>query len=852
VIRGSAVNQDGRSSGFTAPNVLAQVALIEAALADAGLAPADIGLVEAHGTGTALGDPIEMEAIVEAIGRKSAGMKQYVGSVKANLGHLEAAAGIAGLLKVVACCANRSIPPLVHLRTLNPRIDLAGTRIELPTSLVPWTPGESGPFAGVSSFGLSGTNAHVIVGPSVAGEPCAPHAASGFELTARTPEALRLLAARFRDSLTSLPDSDYGAFAYTATFGRARQRIRARIAAATRPAAIAALDALADNEPCAAVTLGPGDEPLAELPRRVALLPHYPWQREHHAPPFAAAEPPAQVAPVRVAAAGVASADVAPAVPPALPGGAGDARDEVRRRVAALLGHEDATSVQEDANLFDLGLDSLIAVDLARELSLAFAVEISLGHVFDHATVRDLAAVIAACAASGASATPAAGSAPRPAAPPAPPAPPAASEADGSNDIARAAAMRARPAARARRAPRVAFLFSCTGSQYFGMGRELYDTEPVFRARIDACDRVLAPLLGVSLREVMMHGDDPSAIQQVRVTLPALVALELALADLWNSWGVTASAVMGHSVGEIAAAIHAGVIEFEPGLRMSAERGRLMQSTAPGAMLAVKAPMARVAGWLEGTGLDVAAINGPEAVVLSGARDAIDVLTARLRDGGVAAQRLAVSHASHSRLMESVVDELNEVVAELAYRAPALPIIANLTGRLAANDEYDARYWCRHLREPVRFHEGARALRALDIDVCLEIGPDRALVNLTGAAELLPAGGGVPSLRRGAGDRATMLAAVERLHELGQAFRSSGAPAVQEARVKPRASHLSSVPMPAGDPGHEASARRGDAAARVEEKQPALESPRDALAAALADYMAETAAGSCRAGRRVA
>ncbi|HEX7840497.1 MAG TPA: polyketide synthase, partial [Kofleriaceae bacterium] len=188
VIRGSAVNQDGRSSGFTAPNVLAQTALIETALADAGLAPADIGLVEAHGTGTALGDPIEMEALAAALGRKNGGARLYVGSVKTNIGHLEAAAGIAGLLKAIACCARRAVPALVHHRTLNPRIDLAGTQITLPTALVPWTPGDTGRFAGVSAFGLSGTNAHVIVGPADPGEARPAQPATGFELAARTPE----------------------------------------------------------------------------------------------------------------------------------------------------------------------------------------------------------------------------------------------------------------------------------------------------------------------------------------------------------------------------------------------------------------------------------------------------------------------------------------------------------------------------------------------------------------------------------------------------------------------------------------------------------------------------------------
>ncbi|WP_462203176.1 beta-ketoacyl [acyl carrier protein] synthase domain-containing protein, partial [Frankia sp. CcWB3] len=172
VLHGSAVNSDGRSSGFTAPNVLAQVGLVEAALADAGLTPTDIGLVEAHGTGTALGDPIEMESLVTVLGRRNGGAPLRVGSVKTNIGHLEAAAGIAGLLKVILCLQRRAVPPLVHFTTLNPRIDLDGTGITLPRDLQQWGPADGGRCAGVSSFGMSGTNAHLILGP--AGDAPAP------------------------------------------------------------------------------------------------------------------------------------------------------------------------------------------------------------------------------------------------------------------------------------------------------------------------------------------------------------------------------------------------------------------------------------------------------------------------------------------------------------------------------------------------------------------------------------------------------------------------------------------------------------------------------------------------------
>jgi acyl transferase domain-containing protein len=435
---------------------------------------------------------------------------------------------------------------------------------------------------------------------------------------------------------------------------------------------------------------------------------------------------------------------VAPA-PAAAPDPA-SACEHVRRRVAAILGLDDAAAVTDDASLFDLGLDSLMAGELARALSAALGVELSLACVLEHPTVSALGAAIV--------------------------------------DAMTAAAPRApggtvRPA----RAPRVAFLFSCQGGQYFGMGRELYETEPVFRARIDACDRILAPQLGAALTELMMYGADPDAIHQTCVTQPALVAIELALADLWASRGVTASAVIGHSFGEIAAAIHAGAMDLEGGLALVAHRARLMQSTAPGAMLAISAPRAQVTAWLAGTELDVAAVNGPASVVVSGERGAAEALAARLTAEGVTVRRLRVSHGSHSRMMAPVLDEFHAAIAGLRYGAPRLPIVANLTGRLADAGTYDARYWCRHLREPVQFFDGVQALRALDVDVWLEIGPSPTLISLVDAAGVLPHGGGVPSLRRGASERASLDAALEALRAHGRPARHEHAGCAGERGV---------------------------------------------------------------------
>ncbi|TDT42694.1 acyl transferase domain-containing protein [Streptomyces sp. BK208] len=318
------------------------------------------------------------------------------------------------------------------------------------------------------------------------------------------------------------------------------------------------------------------------------------------------------------------------------------------------------------------------------------------------------------------------------------------------------------------RPPRVAFLFSGQGSQYHGMGRELYETEPVFREVFDACDRAVAPVLGASLTELALYGPDRTAVDETRVTQPALVALELALAALWESWGVTPALVMGHSVGEIAAAVCAGVMDRTAGLELIVHRAGLMQGTERGAMLAVAAPEERVREWADARGLDLAAVNGPEAAVVSGPPEPVSALAADLKERGVRVRELTVSHAFHSRLLEPALPALAERARTLEFGPAQLPIVSNVTGRLAGAETYDAEYWSRHARSPVRFHDGVRELAGLGVDLCVEIGPDRTLVNLVRAGGLLPGGGLAASLRRGAADRASLLTAAKSLYEHGQ------------------------------------------------------------------------------------
>src|SRR5581483_11136183 len=221
LVRGSAVNQDGRSSGLTVPNGPAQQAVILDALAQAGVAPAEVSYVEAHGTGTSLGDPIEMHALGATLGReRSADRPVVIGSVKTNIGHLEAAAGIAGLIKVVLALQHAEIPPNLHFKQLNPHIDLGGFSAVVPTMRLPWPRGAAPRIAGISSFGFSGTNAHVILEEAPEQSPLGAIDADRplhlLALSAKSEAALRDIAGRFAARLADDGSASIQDLAFTA------------------------------------------------------------------------------------------------------------------------------------------------------------------------------------------------------------------------------------------------------------------------------------------------------------------------------------------------------------------------------------------------------------------------------------------------------------------------------------------------------------------------------------------------------------------------------------------------------------------------------------------------------------
>jgi acyl-CoA synthetase (AMP-forming)/AMP-acid ligase II/3-oxoacyl-(acyl-carrier-protein) synthase/acyl carrier protein len=253
VIRGSAVSQDGRSNGLTAPNGPAQQATIRDALADAGVEPREIGFVETHGTGTPLGDPIELNSLVAVLNKDRDPQSHcWIASVKTNIGHLESAAGIASLIKTVLVLRHGEIPPHLHYRTLNPHIGLESVPFHIPTRVTVWT-GSAGPrIAGISSFGFGGTNAHIIVAeapPRIAGMPRAPHPASIVTLCARSPAALRKLAASYASFIAAHPQVTLEDFAFTANTGRTHFPCRAAIVASDLQELFARLTALAGAGP---------------------------------------------------------------------------------------------------------------------------------------------------------------------------------------------------------------------------------------------------------------------------------------------------------------------------------------------------------------------------------------------------------------------------------------------------------------------------------------------------------------------------------------------------------------------------------------------------------------------------
>lgn len=282
--------------------------------------------------------------------------------------------------------------------------------------------------------------------------------------------------------------------------------------------------------------------------------------------------------------------------------------------------------------------------------------------------------------------------------------------------------------------PPVAFLFTGQGAQYVGMGQELYQSSPAFRQTVDECAALLQPHLPAPLLEVLFATDAAdSRLHQTVFTQPALFVLEYALARLWQSWGIQPALLLGHSIGEVVAACLAGVLSLPDALQLIAARGRLMQALPPqGAMAVLFATEESVSQMLAATAgqVAIAAVNGPENVVISGQQAAVAAAAAQVAAAGKRTELLQVSHAFHSPLMEPMLAEFGQLASRLTFHPPRLRLVANVSGTLAGSEIASAAYWQQHVRQPVRFAAGMQTLAAHGCRIFVEVGPKPTLLGM--------------------------------------------------------------------------------------------------------------------------
>jgi acyl transferase domain-containing protein/NADPH:quinone reductase-like Zn-dependent oxidoreductase len=586
VVKGSAVNHGGASVGMTVPHIPALEQVMGQALMDAEISAAEVDYVEAHGTGTSVGDPIELEAMSAVYGKgREPDRPLLVGSVKTNIGHLESAAGIAGLIKAVLVLQRGVIPKHLHFQTPTPAVDWDKMHLRVTSEMMNLPPSNGRPrIAGVNSFGISGTNSHIILEE------------------------------------------------YLAQNGTLNEQNRVKNLHQT----ISVSGELESPLPSGEVI----------QQRQIRLLP------------------------------------LSGKSPVVLQSLAGDYVQWLDER-------------GEEVTLNDSAAAPLFA-DMAWMAGVGRShFEHRSGIVFhDEASLRQKLSALA----------------------------------DSAENI------------HTQTATKIAFAYTGQGSQWTGMGRTIYECEPVARAVFDQCEAVFQAERKVSLLDAIF-GHTDCDLSNTAWEQPALYALECALTALWASIGIHPSVVIGHSVGELAAAQAAGIFSLEDGMRFAITRGALFAETDPGAMAAVFASPAQVASTVEeinastpGIGLSVSANNGTHQVV-SGPIPQIQALIGRFESAEIRVRRLNTSKAFHSAMMEPVLDALETSLSEIAIQASSLKVVSNLTGEVVGPSQtLDGAYWRRHAREAVAFASGVQTLSELGVDLIIEIGPRPILTNMVALA----------------------------------------------------------------------------------------------------------------------
>ena len=554
VILGSSLNQDGHTNGISLPSPEAQARLVQDACIDAGIKPSQVGFVEAHGTGTAVGDPIEATALANALcADRAVDDPLPIGSVKTNLGHLETAAGVVGLIKGVLVLKHAQIPPSLHFKTPSTHIDFTALKLRVPTKMEAFPSTDGRRIIGVNSFGFGGANAHVILEEAPAPKPAAHQAAPGergwpLVFSARSEQALRGVAAQMAEWIDSHSKSN-GKTPFL---------------------------------PALSYTLGA--------------------RRNHHS------------------------------------------------HRLTMVAHTASELVQE--------LQGFTAEATGNMIRTSFT--------------------------------------PRP-----------------------------------ERAPRIGFVMSGQGPQWWGMGRELMRNEPVFRKTIEACAAAMKPHARFSLLEELGRDEATTKMQQTEIAQPAIFAMQVALAELWKSIGVSPSTIVGHSVGEIAAACVAGILGLEEASRVIVLRARLMHECArgDGTMLAVGLSEEEALALItrHDRTVTIAAFNGPRSLTLSGPRVSLESILAELEPKGVFARFVRVDHPFHHAMMQPAADALTTKLAKLCPHAETVPFFSTVTGQRCAGKDCTAAHWGKGIRQSVLFVPAVNAMADFGVDVWLEISSHPAL-----------------------------------------------------------------------------------------------------------------------------
>ena len=590
VILGSAMFQDGRTNGLIAPSREAQETLLREAYNAAGVSPANVQYVEAHGTGTLLGDSMEAQAIGAVLSVDRTNEPCIIGSVKTNIGHLESAAGIAGLIKVILSLKHQTIPPTIHYHTPNPHISFDKLKLQVSNELMPWPSNTGTSIAGVSSFGFGGTNVHVVVSEAnaVKEEINAPDIPDEknchlLPLSGKNIEALQSLAGNFYELINDDDSVEIKDICHAAGLRRSQHDNRLALIGNSRKELCESLRAFIHDEP------DPGTYIGNEIPGQQKKL---------------------------------------------------------------------------------------------------------------------------------------------------------------------------------------VFVFSGQGGQWFGMGRELIKQEPVFYNAIETIDKIIHARYGWSLINVLCDKGSESRLNEIDVVQPAIFAIQVALAELWQSWGVIPDAVTGHSMGEIAAAHIAGVLSLEDALQVVCYRSRLLKPlSGQGSMLATELSAIQAENILKNFDQDIsiAVINGHASTVLSGNPVTIEKVKEYLEEQNLYCKLVNVDVASHCPQMDSLRTELINGLSELNPLTAKIPVYSTVTGSRGDELSFNAHYWMDNIRKPVLFSAVIDELLKDGYTDFIEIGPHPVLL---GSIQLSLQSshrhaGLFPSLRREEPEREVMLRTLGQLYTKG-------------------------------------------------------------------------------------